>query len=174
MDAKLVIIDYEYSSYNYRAFDFANHFHEWMFDYTNKSYPFYFLDKDKFPSKEQRVSWVHRYTYICAKYKLVFEYKCCIFCVLSITCHVFCSMFWKYFNSSHAYNTEVTYSQTKSYFFTRKTYKFCSFIFSSFSWNFSKYTLKNLGLDHLKPFLTLTKNVIRRRKLFYVKSMDFS
>ena len=56
MDAKLVIIDYEYCSYNYRAFDFANHFHEWMFDYTNKSYPFYYVDKDKFPSKEQRVS----------------------------------------------------------------------------------------------------------------------
>ena len=56
MDAKLVIIDYEYCSYNYRAFDFANHFHEWMFDYTNKSYPFYYVDKDKFPTKEQRVS----------------------------------------------------------------------------------------------------------------------
>ena len=56
MDAKLVVIDYEFCSYNYRAFDLANHFHEWMFDYTNKDYPLYFMDKDKFPTKEQRVS----------------------------------------------------------------------------------------------------------------------
>ena len=56
MDAKLVVIDYEFCSYNYRAFDFANHFHEWMFDYTNKSYPYYHSAKDKFPTKETRVS----------------------------------------------------------------------------------------------------------------------
>ena len=56
MDAKLVVIDYEYCSYNYRAFDIANHFSEWMFDYTNKDYPFYYIDQDKFPSKEQRVN----------------------------------------------------------------------------------------------------------------------
>ena len=56
MDAKLVVIDYEFCSYNYRAFDIANHFQEWMYDYTNKSYPYYFIAKDKFPSKETRVS----------------------------------------------------------------------------------------------------------------------
>ena len=56
MDAKLVVIDYEFCSYNYRAFDIANHFQEWMFDYTNKSFPYYFISKDKFPSKETRVS----------------------------------------------------------------------------------------------------------------------
>ena len=55
MDAKLVVIDYEFCSYNYRAFDIANHFQEWMYDYTNKSYPYYYIAKDKFPSKETRV-----------------------------------------------------------------------------------------------------------------------
>ena len=114
MDAKLVIIDYEYCSYNYRAFDFANHFHEWMFDYTNKSYPFYFVDKDKFPSKEQRVS-----KYMC-KIQTCIRIQLLYFCLLSITYHVFC-MFWKCFNSSHASKTKVT-SQRMSYICTHKTY----------------------------------------------------
>ena len=56
MDAKLIVIDYEFCSYNYRAFDIANHFQEWMYDYTNKSYPYYHIAKDKFPSKETRVN----------------------------------------------------------------------------------------------------------------------
>ena len=29
----VVLIDYEFSSYNYRGFDLANHFNEWMYDY---------------------------------------------------------------------------------------------------------------------------------------------
>jgi len=61
MDAKLVVIDYEFCSYNYRAFDFANHFHEWMFDYTNKSYPYYHSAKDKFPTKETRLDFIKNY-----------------------------------------------------------------------------------------------------------------
>ncbi|KAF3836844.1 hypothetical protein F7725_004308, partial [Dissostichus mawsoni] len=31
---RLMLIDFEYSSYNYRGFDFGNHFCEWMYDYT--------------------------------------------------------------------------------------------------------------------------------------------
>ena len=53
MDAKLIVIDYVFCSYNYRAFDIANHFQEWMYDYTNKSYPYYYIAKDKFPSKAE-------------------------------------------------------------------------------------------------------------------------
>ena len=62
MDAKLMVIDYEFCSYNYRAFDIANHFQEWMYEYTNKSYPYYSIAKDKFPSQETRVnSFVNNY-----------------------------------------------------------------------------------------------------------------
>ncbi len=50
-----MIIDYEFCSYNYRAFDIANHLCEWMFDYNHKAYPFYHFEKDKFPSKERQV-----------------------------------------------------------------------------------------------------------------------
>ena len=52
----MVVIDYEFCSYNYRAFDLANHLNEWVFDYSNKSYPYYHIAKDKFPSKETKVS----------------------------------------------------------------------------------------------------------------------
>jgi len=61
MDAKLIVIDYEFCSYNYRAFDIANHFQEWMYDYTNKSYPYYYIAKDKFPSKETRLEFLKTY-----------------------------------------------------------------------------------------------------------------
>ena len=32
----VVFIDYEFAAYNYRAFDIANHFNEWMYDYGRK------------------------------------------------------------------------------------------------------------------------------------------
>jgi thiamine kinase-like enzyme len=55
MDAKLVVIDYEFCSYNFRAFDIANHLTEWIFDYNNKDYPYYFIAKDKFPGRDTMV-----------------------------------------------------------------------------------------------------------------------
>ena len=67
MDAKLMVIDYEFCSYNYRAFDIANHFQEWMYEYTNKSYPYYSIAKDKFPSKETRVNSIVN-MYLCILY----------------------------------------------------------------------------------------------------------
>jgi len=32
----VVFIDYEFAAYNHRAFDIANHFNEWMYDYGRK------------------------------------------------------------------------------------------------------------------------------------------
>lgn len=51
-----MIIDFEYCAYNYRGFDVANHFVEWMFDYTNPSFPFFHHEKDHYPTKEQQVN----------------------------------------------------------------------------------------------------------------------
>ena len=56
IDDSIVVIDYEFCSYNYRAFDIANHLCEWMFDYNHKEWPFFHCEKDKFPSKEKQVS----------------------------------------------------------------------------------------------------------------------
>lgn len=61
MDNKLVVIDYEFCSYNYRGFDIANHLTEWIYDYNNKEYPYYYIAKDKFPSRETQMEFLHTY-----------------------------------------------------------------------------------------------------------------
>ena len=53
---ELVLIDFEYCSYNYRAFDIANHFVEWQYDYTAAEYPFFHERAGSGPTKEQKVS----------------------------------------------------------------------------------------------------------------------
>lgn len=55
---ELVLIDFEYCSYNYRGFDIANHFVEWQYDYTRQDYPFYYERSGTRPTKEQKVSHV--------------------------------------------------------------------------------------------------------------------
>jgi thiamine kinase-like enzyme len=39
----VVFIDFEYSGYNYRAFDIGNYFTESNYDYTNPNPPFFSL-----------------------------------------------------------------------------------------------------------------------------------
>ncbi|KYN03283.1 Choline/ethanolamine kinase [Cyphomyrmex costatus] len=51
---KLVLIDFEYCSYNYRGFDIANHFAEWQYDYTAQEYPFFHERPAAGPTKEQK------------------------------------------------------------------------------------------------------------------------
>ncbi|CAB3400078.1 unnamed protein product [Caenorhabditis bovis] len=51
-DPRLVLIDFEYASYNYRAFDFANHFIEYTIDYDVHESPFYTIEPNHFPSRE--------------------------------------------------------------------------------------------------------------------------
>lgn len=55
-EPELMIIDFEYCAYNYRGFDLANHFIEWMIDYTNKEYPFFTFERELYPNKEQQVN----------------------------------------------------------------------------------------------------------------------
>ncbi|XP_023029482.1 choline/ethanolamine kinase isoform X2 [Leptinotarsa decemlineata] len=58
---ELVIIDFEYCSYNYRSFDIANHFAEWVYDYTEPNHPFYKEDWSKYPSEKQRMEFIRAY-----------------------------------------------------------------------------------------------------------------
>ncbi|XP_031420518.1 choline/ethanolamine kinase isoform X2 [Clupea harengus] len=58
---KLMLIDFEYSSYNYRGFDFGNHFCEWMYDYTYDQWPFYKSSVDHYPTKEQQLHFIRHY-----------------------------------------------------------------------------------------------------------------
>ncbi|XP_012270686.1 choline/ethanolamine kinase isoform X2 [Orussus abietinus] len=59
--SELVLIDFEYCSYNYRGFDVANHFVEWQYDYTEAEYPFYRERGDAGPSKEQKLTFIKSY-----------------------------------------------------------------------------------------------------------------
>ncbi|KAJ8373941.1 hypothetical protein SKAU_G00045210 [Synaphobranchus kaupii] len=58
---KLMLIDFEYSSYNYRGFDFGNHFCEWVYDYTHDQWPFFSENMDNYPNREQQLHFIRRY-----------------------------------------------------------------------------------------------------------------
>ncbi|KAL3077595.1 hypothetical protein niasHT_033705 [Heterodera trifolii] len=61
MDPRLVLIDFEYASYNYRGFDFANHFIEYTINYDKDEPPFYEILPDKFPSDGQMFEFMYNY-----------------------------------------------------------------------------------------------------------------
>ncbi|KAG8437894.1 hypothetical protein GDO86_008552 [Hymenochirus boettgeri] len=58
---KLMLIDFEYSSYNYRGFDIGNHFCEWIYDYTYEKFPFFKANFSKYPTRKQQVHFVNSY-----------------------------------------------------------------------------------------------------------------
>ncbi|XP_042352535.1 choline/ethanolamine kinase [Plectropomus leopardus] len=58
---RLMLIDFEYSSYNYRGFDFGNHFCEWMYDYTYNQWPFYKATPEDYPTREQQLHFIRSY-----------------------------------------------------------------------------------------------------------------
>ncbi|CAD5116550.1 unnamed protein product [Dimorphilus gyrociliatus] len=60
-DWKLKAIDFEYSSYNYRAYDIANHFVEWCYDYSHAEHPYYLADISKYPTKKQQYHFFRHY-----------------------------------------------------------------------------------------------------------------
>ncbi|XP_063756297.1 choline kinase alpha isoform X2 [Eleginops maclovinus] len=58
---KLMLIDFEYSSYNYRGFDIGNHFCEWMYDYNCEEFPFFKVNAQAYPSKAQQLHFFESY-----------------------------------------------------------------------------------------------------------------
>ncbi|NXR24816.1 CHKB kinase, partial [Cinclus mexicanus] len=52
---QLMLIDFEYSSYNYRGFDLGNHFCEWVYSYSHDSWPFFQAHPEHYPSRQQQV-----------------------------------------------------------------------------------------------------------------------
>ncbi|XP_028725042.1 choline/ethanolamine kinase isoform X6 [Peromyscus leucopus] len=50
----LMLVDFEYSSYNYRGFDIGNHFCEWVYDYTHEEWPFYKARPTDYPTRGQQ------------------------------------------------------------------------------------------------------------------------
>ncbi|KAI1887991.1 hypothetical protein AGOR_G00180450 [Albula goreensis] len=58
---KLMLIDFEYSSYNYRGFDFGNHFCEWAYDYTYDQWPFFKANMENYPNRQQQLHFIRNY-----------------------------------------------------------------------------------------------------------------
>jgi len=59
---KLSVIDFEYASYNYRAFDIANHFCEWTLDYhSNNSHPYFHSKLEFYPNEDQQTIFAKHY-----------------------------------------------------------------------------------------------------------------
>ncbi|KAI9190220.1 hypothetical protein H9P43_001653 [Blastocladiella emersonii ATCC 22665] len=59
MTDEIIIVDYEYSSFNYRGFDIANHFCEWMADYHGDA-P-HVLTPAAFPTRAERDTFYRAY-----------------------------------------------------------------------------------------------------------------
>ncbi|XP_076848302.1 choline kinase alpha [Brachyhypopomus gauderio] len=58
---KLMLIDFEYSSYNYRGFDIGNFFCEWMYDYNCETSPFFKVSTDSYPTKAEQMQFIKNY-----------------------------------------------------------------------------------------------------------------
>lgn len=59
---RIVFIDFEYCSYNYRGFDIANHFCEWCFEYDTPEYPHFKFSKNEFPTRDIQRNFIRHYT----------------------------------------------------------------------------------------------------------------
>lgn len=58
---RIVFIDFEYCSYNYRAYDIANHFCEWCFEYDTPDYPHFTFFEKRFPSIDRQRDFIRHY-----------------------------------------------------------------------------------------------------------------
>lgn len=58
---RIVLIDFEYCSYNYRSFDIANHLSEWCFDYSTEEYPYFSYSAERFPTEENQRRFLANY-----------------------------------------------------------------------------------------------------------------
>ncbi|XP_074097514.1 choline kinase alpha isoform X1 [Cotesia typhae] len=99
---ELVIIDFEYCSYNYRGFDLANHFVEWQYDYTAEEYPFFHERKGAGPTDEQKLHFIRSYLKTTGKEgtteenRLMEEVK-----VFTLASHLFWGL-WSVVNAGHS------------------------------------------------------------------------
>jgi len=66
---RLLLIDFEYSDYNYRGYDIANFFNEMLFEYSTVEQPYYVLNKNNFPCTEDLTDFVQYYLFF-AKFRV--------------------------------------------------------------------------------------------------------
>ncbi|KAL4225556.1 hypothetical protein ACF0H5_016244 [Mactra antiquata] len=58
---KMVVIDWEYCSYNYRGYDLGNHFLEWTYNYNYPRHPYFESKPENYPSREQQYDFFRAY-----------------------------------------------------------------------------------------------------------------
>ncbi|KZT61255.1 kinase-like protein [Calocera cornea HHB12733] len=58
---QLIVVDFEYASPNPAAFDIANHFHEWCFDYSRPVETSWKLESKHYPTLEERRNFYRAY-----------------------------------------------------------------------------------------------------------------
>lgn len=61
LEEKMVLIDFEYCAYNYRGFDLANHFCEWMYDYSYEKFPCYKFNPNNYANESQLRHFINEY-----------------------------------------------------------------------------------------------------------------
>ncbi|PVH18541.1 uncharacterized protein CXQ87_001472 [Candidozyma duobushaemuli] len=60
-DNDLAVIDFEYSGANFPAYDIADHFAEWMSDYTDAKQP-HFIHEEAYPKQAEQLNLLKSYT----------------------------------------------------------------------------------------------------------------
>jgi len=63
VDTEITLIDFDYSSYNYRGYDIANHFCEFIYEYTLGDDPGdgFIVNNEDFPSQQQQETFAEEY-----------------------------------------------------------------------------------------------------------------
>lgn len=113
----MMIIDYEYSSYNYRGFDMGNHFCEWMMNNIYDQFPYFKCNPSLYPNREQQLtfirSYIKHYRLITSKRKvkldesLLDEEKM----LLEVNCFALAShFFWSVWSICQEACTKITFS----------------------------------------------------------------
>ena len=57
----------------FRGFDIGNHFCEWMYDYSIKKHPYFSLDIENYPNKEEQVA-IHLFVFTLLIILLIFRF----------------------------------------------------------------------------------------------------
>lgn len=60
-DERVIFIDFEFCSYNYRGYDFANHFCEWAIENSYPDYPYFCIKMANYPSEQERRYFIREY-----------------------------------------------------------------------------------------------------------------
>jgi len=60
---KIILIDFEYGAYNYRAYDIANLLNESMFNYDVKEYPYYTCEEQNYPTYSDMIDFIKYYLF---------------------------------------------------------------------------------------------------------------